>query len=124
MLRFLEVSADSWSYHTAYAKAVELGLTPSEALADSTITRGDMAVLMYRALGSPLGTATTVNSAPASTGTVALPTDGSQYVPKTGDVIRCNDGTDYTITTSAVMMPICSLPGRWAHCPNRFVTGL
>ena len=29
---------------------------------------------------------------------MALPTDGSQYVPKTGDVIRCNDGTDYTIT--------------------------
>ena len=27
-----------------------------------------------------------------------MPTDGSQYVPKTGDVIRCNDGTDYTIT--------------------------
>lgn len=98
MLRFLEVPADGWSYHTACAKAVELGLAPSEALTDSTITRGDMAVLMYRALGSPLGTATTVNSAPASTGTVALPTDGSQYVPKTGDVIRCNDGTDYTIT--------------------------
>lgn len=77
---------------------MELSLAPSEALTDSTITRGDMAVLMYRALGSPLGTATTVNSAPASTGTVALPTDGSQYVPKTGDVIRCNDGTDYTIT--------------------------
>ena len=74
---------------TACAKAVELGLAPSEALTDSTITRGDMAVLMYRALGSPLGIATTVNSAPASTGTVALPTDGSQYVPKTGVVIVC-----------------------------------
>lgn len=82
MLRFLEVSADSWSYHTACAKAVELGLTPSEALADSTITRGDMAVLMYRALGSPLGSANTVNNTSSSTGTVALPTDGSQYVPE------------------------------------------
>lgn len=29
--------------------------------------------------------------------TVTLPTDGSQYVPKAGDVIRCDDGTDYTI---------------------------
>ena len=30
--------------------------------------------------------------------TVTLPTDGSQYVPQAGDVIRCDDGTDYTIT--------------------------
>ena len=31
-------------------------------------------------------------------GTVTLPTDGSQYVPKVGDVIPCDDGTLYTIT--------------------------
>ena len=30
--------------------------------------------------------------------TAAAPTDGSRYVPKVGDVIRCDDGTDYTIT--------------------------
>ena len=29
--------------------------------------------------------------------TAAAPTDGSRYVPKVGDVIRCDDGTDYTI---------------------------
>ena len=29
--------------------------------------------------------------------TVTLPTDGSQYVPQAGDVIRCDDGTDYAI---------------------------
>ncbi len=29
--------------------------------------------------------------------TVTLPTDGSQYVPQAGDVIRCDDGADYTI---------------------------
>ena len=31
-------------------------------------------------------------------GTVILPTDGSRYVPKAGDVIQCDDGTQYTIT--------------------------
>ena len=31
-------------------------------------------------------------------GTVTLPNDGSQYVPKAGDVILCDDGTLYTIT--------------------------
>ncbi len=30
--------------------------------------------------------------------TVALPTDGSRYVPAAGDVIRCGDGTDYAVT--------------------------
>ena len=30
-------------------------------------------------------------------GTVTLPTDGSQYVPKVGDVIPCDDGTTYTV---------------------------
>lgn len=29
--------------------------------------------------------------------TAAAPADGSRYVPKVGDVIRCDDGTDYTI---------------------------
>ncbi len=31
-------------------------------------------------------------------GTVALPADGSQYIPKAGDVILCSDGYRYTIT--------------------------
>ncbi|MBR0067769.1 MAG: hypothetical protein IJQ00_09245, partial [Kiritimatiellae bacterium] len=29
--------------------------------------------------------------------TVTLPTDGSQYVPQVGDVILCDDGTEYEI---------------------------
>lgn len=31
-------------------------------------------------------------------GTVTLPADGSRYVPKVGDVVRCDDGYEYTIT--------------------------
>lgn len=34
----------------------------------------------------------------ASSKTVILPTDGSRYVPQAGDVILCDDGTEYTIT--------------------------
>ena len=30
--------------------------------------------------------------------TVQLPTDGSQYEPRVGDVIQCDDGSTYTIT--------------------------
>lgn len=36
--------------------------------------------------------------AESTAGTVQLPTDGSRYIPQSGDVIRCDDGTDYTIT--------------------------
>jgi len=33
----------------------------------------------------------------AASGTVKLPTDGSQYVPQVGDRILCDDGTEYEI---------------------------
>lgn len=33
-----------------------------------------------------------------SIGTTAIPTDGSRYVPQAGDVIACDDGSEYTIT--------------------------
>lgn len=37
-------------------------------------------------------------AAESSAGTVFLPSDGSRYIPQVGDVIRCDDGTNYTIT--------------------------
>lgn len=37
-------------------------------------------------------------AAESSAGTVFLPSDGSRYIPQAGDVIRCDDGTNYAIT--------------------------
>ena len=31
-------------------------------------------------------------------GSINIPQDGSRYLPQAGDVIRCDDGTNYTIT--------------------------
>ncbi len=31
-------------------------------------------------------------------GSINVPQDGSKYIPKEGDVVRCDDGTNYTIT--------------------------
>ena len=31
-------------------------------------------------------------------GSINIPQDGSQYIPQAGDVIRCDDGTNYAIT--------------------------
>ena len=38
---------------------------------------------------------------------VRLPTDGSQYVPQVGDIVLCDDGTEYTIKDVA----------RWSSSP-------
>lgn len=31
-------------------------------------------------------------------GSINLPQDGSKYIPREGDVVRCDDGTNYTVT--------------------------
>ena len=105
ILRYLGES--DWSYSTACSKAVELGLAPQELTSQKTVTRGDTAVLLYRALLSdgnaedgphtesdPESTGLTYNA----DGSINLPADGSQYIPQSGDVIRCDDGSNYTIT--------------------------
>ena len=48
ILRYLERTG--WTYDTACRKALELGLAPAEALKGNAITRGDMAILLNRAL--------------------------------------------------------------------------
>ena len=48
ILRYLERTG--WTYDTACQKALELGLAPAEALEGNAITRGDMAILINRAL--------------------------------------------------------------------------
>ena len=50
MLRCLGDVGVEWSYATACQTAVELELAPAEALAGTEITRGNMAVLIYRTM--------------------------------------------------------------------------
>lgn len=50
MLRYLNCPANQWTYATACDKAAELGLLPDGAADGSSITRGNIAVLIYRAL--------------------------------------------------------------------------
>ena len=52
---------------------------------------------------TPASTAPTSQASPSALnknadGSINVPQDGSQYVPQAGDVIRCDDGTNYTIT--------------------------
>lgn len=56
MLRYLDCPASQWTYATACDKATELGLLPNGAADGASITRGNVAVLIYRALnGNHLG---------------------------------------------------------------------
>ncbi|PWM20970.1 MAG: S-layer homology domain-containing protein [Collinsella tanakaei] len=105
ILRYLGES--DWNYSTACSKAVELGLAPEEITSQETVTRGDTAVLLYRALlaDGNVGDDTQAESTAEKTGltynadgSINLPADGSQYIPQTGDVIRCDDGSNYSIT--------------------------
>ena len=48
ILRYLERTG--WTYDTACQKALELNLAPAEALEGNAITRGNMAILINRAL--------------------------------------------------------------------------
>lgn len=112
MLRCLGDVGMEWNYSTACQTAIELELAPAEALAGTEITRGYMAVLIYRTMAQmgydievPEHTASekaeeTVAGALSKNtdGSINVPSDGSQYVPQAGDVIRCDDGTNYTIT--------------------------
>ena len=109
MLRCLGDVDMEWTYSTACQTAVELGLSSAEALTGAEITRGNMAVLIYRTMAmmgynidlpevqKPAETQGASISRNAD-GSINVPSDGSRYVPKAGDVIRCDDGTNYTIT--------------------------
>ncbi len=50
MLRYLDCPASQWNYNTACNKVSELGLLPGSAAEGPSITRVNIAVLIYRAL--------------------------------------------------------------------------
>ena len=69
-------------------EAVELGLADNSMLQAATISRGDLAVMIFRAQGSPeMETPDTPISnglSKNSDGSINIPSDGSLYVPQVG----------------------------------------
>lgn len=108
MLRCLGDIGTEWSYATAVQTAAALGLAPSEALTETEITRGNMAILISHTMarmgydadlpgtGLDAGNGVTAISR-NSDGSINIPSDGSRYVPCAGDIIRCDDGSNYTV---------------------------
>jgi hypothetical protein len=104
MLRCLEDVEGDWNYSTACQKAVAEGLTEVGALTAPAITRGSMAILIYRTMARMGYDVNAADAAVAGAlsrnadGSINLPSDGSRYVPQAGDVIRCDDGANYAVT--------------------------
>ena len=50
ILRYLDLPGIEWDYSSACQAALDQGLTTSEAVAKAEVTRGDLAVMLYRAI--------------------------------------------------------------------------
>lgn len=104
VLRSMELTDLDWNYNTACRTAIMLGLTPADAVQGTEISRGNLAIMLYRALSDTRmgGSGTDESDRTGLTrnddGSINLPSDGSRYVPQNGDVIRCDDGANYTLT--------------------------
>lgn len=92
VLRHLQYPETDWNYSTAISKAVAVGLAPQEAVSGSTITRGDFAVIIYRAMTGM----TDLASTPPGSATVKGQTmaDGSGSVSDTKLTYKLVDGMD------------------------------
>ena len=99
VLRYMDLPDTEWDYSTACQTALDFGLTSVEVAVKAEVTRGDLAVMLYRALGNTDASSEHQGETLSrnADGSINPPADGSQYIPQVGDVIRCNDGTDYTI---------------------------
>ena len=69
--------SSGWDYSTACDKLISLGLAPSELAEKSVVTRGDMAILLYRAMRSPEGGSIGVGDAAAGEAGENIPQDGT-----------------------------------------------
>lgn len=93
ILRYLDLPGTPAEYDTACKTAYELSLIPQDTAQKTALTRGELAVILYRTLryeGQP--------DLQTSAEEKEKTEDDSRYIPQVGDVIRCGDGSDYTIT--------------------------
>lgn len=94
-LRLMEIDDTGWTYDTAVTTASEAGIAPDRGFGGDAVTRGEMAVLLYRALGNEYTEPQTDRN---EDGSINIPDGDAKLTLKEGDVVRCDDGTNYTIT--------------------------
>lgn len=80
-LRYLAVPETDWNYSTALVKASGLGLAPAQGMEIDAITRGNMSILLYRALTQSTGGTVPTPTAPPS----SVPAGSTKDHPKVLD---------------------------------------
>lgn len=112
VLRYMELSDVDWDYSTACRTALDLGLTSAETVKKAEVTRGDLAVMLYRALAGTEQESPPTGNADA----VRIGSYKGSSLP-TGDrssLIINNAGTGYTVASSdPAVLDVEQVAGNW-----------
>lgn len=112
VLRYMELSDVDWDYSTACRTALDLGLTSAETVKKTEVTRGDLAVMLYRALAGTEQESPPTGNADA----VRIGSYKGSSLP-TGDrssLIINNAGTGYTVASSdPAVLDVEQVAGNW-----------
>ena len=98
-----EIGGNNYVKLRDIGEAVDFGVTYDADTNTVTISPDKPYETEVPTPASPASPAPTSQTSPSALnknadGSINIPQDGSQYVPQAGDVIRCDDGTNYTIT--------------------------
>lgn len=112
VLRYMELPDVDWDYSTACRTALDLGLTSAETVKKTEVTRGDLAVMLYRALAGTEQESPPTGNADA----VRIGSYKGSSLP-TGDrssLIINNAGTGYTVASSdPAVLDVEQVTGNW-----------
>lgn len=98
VLRYMDLSDVDWDYSTACQTALNVGLTTAETVKKAEVTRGDLAVMIYRALVDPEREAPAAENEDA----VRIGSYKGSSLPagERSSLIINNAGTGYTVASS------------------------
>ena len=112
ILRYLDLPGIEWDYSSACQAALDQGLTTSEAVAKAEVTRGDLAVMLYRALvGTEQESSPTENEDAVRIGSYK---GSSLPAGERSALIISNAGTGYTVASSnPTVLDVEQVAGNW-----------
>lgn len=112
VLRYMELSDVDWDYSTACRTALDLGLTSAETVKKTEVTRGDLAVMLYRALaGTEQESPPTENADAVRIGSYK---GSSLPAGERSSLIINNAGTGYTVASSdPAVLDVEQVAGNW-----------
>ena len=99
-LEAYEINGSSYVKLRDIGQVVDFGVT-YDAKTNTVTIRPDRPYEMEVTAPAPVTPISQTSPSALNTnadGLINIPQDGSRYVPQAGDVVRCDDGTNYTIT--------------------------